>query len=162
MSARERRLTETFSALASITWRLELSLRKDADRFPVTPQTAASKEPDLVTSLDAFLQRFTQTLDHLLRKLFPRLEAAISGSDELLPIGTLLENLHRAGVIETVQVWRELIEVRNRLTHEYALDPVGRAEALNEAWTRTPLLLAQVSRARGYAERHGLLGEFGP
>ena len=161
VSARDDRLRQTFDALAAIGTRLALPVRDDANWFPVTSEGAASNEPDMMKAIDAFLQRFTQALDHVLRKLFPRLQAAISGDDELLPVRELFENLHRAGVIETVSEWRELLEVRNRLTHEYAMDAIERAATLNDAWSRAPALLTQIERARLYAEHHKLIEGFG-
>ena len=158
MTDRRTRLAETYEALAAIGWRLSLSQREDAAYFPVDAASASSRDPATVRVLDAFLQRYNQTLDHVLRKLFPRLNAAIIGDDDLLPIREVLESLDRAGVIDSVSAWLELIEVRNRLTHEYALDPVSRAAALNDAWSRTPCLLAQIARARTYGEHHHLIG----
>ena len=157
MSLEHRRLIETFDAVTAISRRLSSSITGDAQYFPVTPERAAAGDADAEKAFDAFLQRFNQMLDHMLRKLFPRLQAVISADDELLPVLQLIETLHRANVIDDVGAWKELIEVRNRLTHEYALDPAERATALNDAWTRAPLLLAQLQRARSYAERHGLL-----
>ena len=160
MNTRERRLAETFDALAPIARRLTSSLDDDSRYFPVTIDYAASNDAEALRALDAFLQRFNQLLDHLLRKLFPRLEALISADDDLLPVRQLFENLHRAAVIDNIDVWRELIEVRNRLTHDYALDPLERADAMNDAWMRAPVLLAQIDRARAYVERHGLLASY--
>lgn len=157
MTARSTRLRETFDALEAIGWRLQLSLTEDGRYFPITPHSASSRDPDTVRALDAFLQRFNQALDHVLRKLFPRLQAAISADDELLPVTALFEALHRAGVIESVEEWRELIEVRNRLTHDYALDAVERADVLNDAWSRAPALLEQLGRAESYVRRHELI-----
>lgn len=157
MSGREDHLGETFAALASISLRLSMSLGQDGAFFPVTAASVQSRDGDVLRVLDAFLQRFQQALDQILRKLFPRLQAAVTLSDELLPVRELLENLHRAGVIASIDTWRELIEVRNRLTHDYALDPEERAAVLNEAWARVPDVLAQVDRARSYALRHKLI-----
>ena len=157
MSTREVRLRETFDALTAIGRRLTQSLEEDCGCFPVTPERAESDDPGITKTLDAFLQRFNQTLDHVLRKLFPRLQAAISGSDELLPVRELFENLHRAGIIEDIDAWRELLEVRDRLTHDYALDPLERAATLNDAWMRASALLAQIDRAHGYALQHKLI-----
>jgi hypothetical protein len=157
VSARAERLRETFDALEAIGRRLSLSIDEDAGLFPVASGDAASHDIHALRALDAFLHRFTQLLDHLLRKLFPRLQAAISDDDELLPVRALLENLHRAGIVEDPTGWLELIEVRNRLTHEYAMSPDERATALNDAWSRAPALLAQIEDARRYARRHDLL-----
>lgn len=157
MSGRQDRLRETLEALTNIGRRLAVSLRDDALIFPLTAADAASNDDAVAKSLDAFLQRFTQVLDHILRKLFPRVQAAITSSDDLLTMRELLDALHRAGVIGDVQDWLELIEVRNRLTHEYALDPQERAAALNDAWRRAPALLEQIERARVFVSERRLL-----
>jgi hypothetical protein len=157
VSTQEQRLVATFDALASIGRRLTSSLQNDDRYFPVTVDSFASDDVEMMKALDAFLQRFNQMLDHILRKLFPRLQAVLSVDDELLPVRELFEKLHRAGIIADVVAWRELIEVRNRLTHDYALEPLERAAALNDAWTRAPALLEQIDRARAYVVRHAIL-----
>lgn len=151
MSDRGERLSETIAALTAIGRRLTSSLREEAALFPLSSADAASEDIALMKSLDAFLQRFNQALDQVLRKLFPRVQAAITSSDELLTMRELLDSLHRIGLIQEVQDWLEMIEVRNRLTHEYALDAEERAAALNDAWSRAPALIEQIERTRDFA-----------
>jgi hypothetical protein len=99
VSARDDRLRQTFDALAAIGTRLSLSLRDDANCFPVTSESVSSNEPDMTRALDVFLQRFDQALDHVLRKLFPRLQATITCDDEFLPVRELFENLECAATL---------------------------------------------------------------
>lgn len=157
MTGREDRLRQTLDALAAIGRRLASSLADDVLMFPISAADAASDDTNVAKSLDAFLQRFAQTLDHIWRKLFPRMQAAIAGSNDLLTMRELLDTLHRATVIADVRTWLELIEVRNRLTHEYALDPTERAAAINDAWSRAPVLLEQVAHARRFAVTRKLI-----
>ena len=153
----ETRLRQAFVALQSIQSRLALSLADDARWFPVTPQGLEGEDHDAVRARDAFLQRFGQATDHVLRKLFPRLQAAITGSTELLTIRELLEALHRAELIDAPQTWMEVLELRNSLIHEYALRREELADALNDAWRRAPVIMRQIDAARAFADRRGLL-----
>ena len=157
MSTGDRKLKVAFQALKSILERLSLSLDEDATFFPVTAASVKTRKNDEAKTRDAFLQRFQQAADHLLRKLFPRLQAAISGNLDILPIGELLQELDRAGLIEDAGTWKQILELRNRLTHDYALDAEESAESLNEAWRRAPYLIRHYHSALAYAERHSLI-----
>lgn len=157
MSTIGDRLAVAFVALGRIGARLRASLERDAAAFPVTPSTVRRVDADAATARDAFLQRFQQTSDHLLRKLLPRSLAAIDGSAEFRPMRDMLDALERAGAIDSPDPWLTLIELRNRLIHEYALSDQELAADLNDAWVMAPWLLDQIARMRDYALAHNLL-----
>lgn len=155
MTARAARLTDVFAALKTMQERLEWSLHDDAHLFPV----AASSVRDRRTaeSLDAFLKRFEQTTDHILRRLFPALVAAAEIEYLVRPLLDVLDQLHRLGVIDDPATWVRMIDLRNRLVHDYALDAALLAGELNAAWGAAPMLIVQIATARRYAEQHELL-----
>lgn len=153
------RLRQALDALQPIERRLSFSLSDDRRFFPVSASDLKSDDHEAIKARDAFLQRFGQATDHVLRKLFRRMQAAITGSLELLTVRELFNALHRVGLVESPQVWMEFIELRNRLIHDYALDPDELATALNDAWYRAPILLQQIESARAFARSRGLLGD---
>lgn len=155
MSALGDRLAVALIALERIGARLALSLSADGGAFPVTPTTVRSDIYAL--ERDAFLQRFQQASDHMLRKLFPRTQAAITGSADFQPMRDSLEALHRARIIDDPEPWMVLLELRNRLTHEYTLSDAELAQDINAAWDLSPMILAQIDRIRAYALQHDLL-----
>lgn len=151
------RLALALIALDRIGGRLSLSLESGSGTFPVSAATVRDDRGQHGLVRDAFLQRFQQAADHLLRKLFPRVQAAIEGVADLQPIRDTLELLHRADVVDDIAPWLTLIELRNRLTHDYALSDAELAEDLNAAWHMAPVILAQIQRVRTYALAHNLL-----
>lgn len=157
MSVLGDRLAVALIALERIGARLALSLSADSGAFPVSAATVRSPDDTFALERDAFLQRFQQTSDHVLRKLFPRVLASITKSADFLPMQDTLDALHRASIIDDVGPWLALLELRNRLTHEYALNEIELAQDINAAWDMIPLLLAQIDRIRTYTIQHDLL-----
>lgn len=159
MTSLAERLALTLGALPPMEARLRLSLEDDARWFPVTVEALGDGDVGGLRARDAFLQRFQQTGDHLLRKLFPRLLAAIEASAEPLPFVDMLERLHRFGLLDDPVDWGTLSELRNRLVHDYALEQGELAQDLNLAWAMSPVILAQIARIRTYAIDHHLVSE---
>lgn len=155
MIERAARLNDVFDALDMMVERLEWSIQDDGHLFPV--DAAQLRDRQIATSLDAFLKRFEQTCDHVLRKLFPALVAAVELEYVVRPLRDVLDALHRFGVIDDPATWIQMIDLRNRLVHEYALDVATLAAELSVAWTCAPALITQIERAQHFAERHDLL-----
>jgi hypothetical protein len=153
------RLRLALEAMEGMEVRLNLSLTEDAAMFPVTATTLESPGSEMIKTLDAFLKRFEQITDHLLRKLFPLTIAAADASREVLPFRDVLDRLHRFSLIDEPAMWVSLNELRNRLVHDYALDNEELAADLSAAWQLSPMLLQQVSTLRQYASEHGLLAQ---
>lgn len=159
MTGAADRLRRAIDASRAIGRRLELSIVEDGRWFPVGPEDLAGVDHDAIRARDAFLQRFGQATDHVLRKLFPRLQAEVTGAFEVLTVRELLEALHRIGVVDAPRTWMEFLEVRNRLIHDYALDPQELADSLNDAWRRAPILVRQIEAVAAFARDHRLLGD---
>ena len=159
MNGQATRLRLALEAMEGMEVRLNLSLAEDAAMFPVTAITLANPSSELIKTLDAFLKRFEQTADHLLRKLFPLTIAAADASREVLPFRDILDRLHRFSLIDDPATWVSLNDLRNRLVHDYALDNEELAAYLSAAWHLSPMLLEQVSTLRQYASEHGLLAQ---
>lgn len=159
MSEVANRLRLALEAMEGMEARLNLSLTEDADLFPITAAMLAAPSSGLMKALDAFLKRFEQSLDHLLRKTFPLMIAAADARRESLPFRDVLDRLHRFSLIDDPATWVSLNELRNRLVHDYALDRDELATDLSAAWEASSMILQQVSLLRQYADEHGLLAE---
>ena len=136
MTVRAARLVDVFEALDMMSERLGWSLRDDTALFPVDP--AMLRDRATAQALDAFLKRFEQTCDHILRKLFPALVASVEIEYLVRPFLDVLDRLHRFGVIDDPATWIRMIELRNRLVHDYALDANTLAEELTGHGCRLP------------------------
>ncbi|MDP2815352.1 MAG: hypothetical protein Q8O19_01570, partial [Rectinemataceae bacterium] len=101
----------------------DLLLRKniyDTDIF-------LSLEPAQRAILDAYLKRFSSIQDMLGAKIFPLL-LAISGIGAQR-MSDVLENVEKEGIIDSLDSWIELLEIRNDLEHEY---PDSLSDALKD------------------------------
>jgi len=93
---------------------------------------------DLAERTDAFVARFGRLQDTLADKLLPVLLEWLAE-----PVGPAIDNLNRAerlGWIQSVDIWLELLRLRNRMVHEYVRDAVELASALMAAHAAVPLL----------------------
>ena len=143
-------LAITMQALDRIIARLSLTLMHDTHYFPIAAKAIASENSDVLRVRDAFLQRFEQTADHILRKLHPRLLSAIDAEIVAIPFFDILDRLHRLDIIDNPIEWVDLNRLRNRLVHEYSLTPTELSADLNAAWAAAPMLIKHVNRVRLY------------
>ncbi len=77
--------------------------------------------------LDAYLKRFASLQDFLGAKIFPLL-LEVAGI-HTKKMSEILSHIEREGVIDTLENWVELREVRNELEHDY---PEELEEALSD------------------------------
>lgn len=154
--ARVLRLGETFDALAGPLARLRRSLRDDAHALPDPERPEQTDEQ--VDAVDAFLQRFQQTADLTLRKLFPRLLAVLEASDTKRAFASVLDRLDGYEVIDDVAWWTELNSIRNRLIHEYAMEPTARAIELARSWSAAGELVRRLDVLRDRTDLSGSRG----
>ena len=77
--------------------------------------------------LDAYLKRFASLQDFLGAKIFPLL-LEVAGI-HTKKMSEILSHIEREGVIDTLESWVELRDVRNELEHDY---PEELEEALND------------------------------
>ncbi len=145
------RVEQILKMLSGPMRRLRLSLESDSQLFPLQP--SRFDDDAVLLAIDAFLQRFQQVVDLTLRKLFPKLLAALELREERVALRPVLDRLEREGLIESADWWSELNELRNRLVHEYAMSPEQRAIELNTAWRYAPELVEQLAAIRQHLEQ---------
>lgn len=131
MNTRQVRLGETLEALGGPLARLDRSLREDGEAIA---KAEGDKSGHDLLATDAFLQRFQQLTDLTLRKLFPRLLAALEESDVRHPFGAMLDRLDGYEILADVPWWLALNDLRNRLIHDYAMSVDERVEEMARAW----------------------------
>lgn len=142
MTPRDR-VDRALAMIAGPLARLRESVEDDGHLFPLS---ANSFDRQSRKAVDAYLQRFQQVYDILARKLMPAMHALLVADARQRSFRDTLDAFERLALIDSADHWEELNELRNRLIHEYALDDVTRANELNEAFARTPLIEATVER----------------
>ena len=107
-----------------------------------TTQRAATLRDDamLAERLDAFIARFARLQDTAGYKLLPALLNRLGE-----PVASVIDNLDRAARLgllsQTSETWIAARPLRNRMVHEYILNPALLAEAVNQAHEAVPMLV---------------------
>jgi hypothetical protein len=105
--------------------------------------------PELGERLEAFVSRFGRMQDTIADKLLPRWLLAVAETP-----GSLIEVLNRAerlGVVESTERWLQARKLRNRLIHEYMVDPTAFAADLHLAREFTDMLMKTYERVCEFA-----------
>ncbi len=103
-------------------------------------------------AFEALTSRFARVSDILLQKFFRALDVV-----ELSSGGTLLDVLLRAekrGLVESADDFLEIRELRNEISHEYAMDDLR--ELFWDVLDKTPDLMEAVTVSMTYADKRYL------
>jgi len=122
-----------------------LVLAEAASRLPATFSAAdmALIDSELRRSLDQAAYRFMKLQDSLGEKVLPGvLSLTLDPLPPEAPFAEKLQRLERLGVLESVDTWRLLREVRNALAHDYPENPALQAAALSRLLEGVADLLA--------------------
>lgn len=104
------------------------------------------QKPDCAERLEAFVSRFGRMQDTMADKLLPRWLLALAEVT-----GSQIETLNRAerlGVLSSTERWLEARNLRNRLVHEYMIDPTKFVEDLCLAKEYSLMLMETFNRVR--------------
>nr|VFJ69227.1 MAG: hypothetical protein BECKFW1821C_GA0114237_101820 [Candidatus Kentron sp. FW] len=99
---------------------------------------------------EALVGRFARLSDILVQKFFRLLDTL-----DLEPTGTARDRINQAekkGIIENADDFIRMRLLRNRITHEYALEAIS--DIYKDVMMFTPVLLQAALRARKYAQRY--------
>ena len=124
-------LQQNWSETVRAIKRLEASLTRLQDSFPLTEAALLVENETLFEKLDAFRLRFATLQDYLGNKLFRNLLRA--EDEEGLNMADTLSRMEKRGILDSVELWRKMREVRNTFPHHYPQSEAQRAEALNMA-----------------------------
>lgn len=136
--------------LAGVEARLRRSLVNDIAAirtFAVSP-VATDENEDEARAVDAFIQRFEQVFEVVLRRLFPATLRLVSTGDRSDGFLEMLNRLERLGFVVDPESWVRRKELRDRLVHEYPDDPVERSTDLTAALAAAAEVLAELTRFR--------------
>ena len=101
-------------------------------------------------AFETLTSRFSRTSDMILQKLFRNIDKL-----EIEEGGTLLDALNRAEkrrIIESVDKFREIRELRNEIAHEYALDDL--TQLFRSVVNYTPELFQIIQNISNYCQRY--------
>lgn len=123
--------------------------------LPMNRSQYESLSEEQVRCVDQFLFRFAKAQDSIGAKLFRYLLTLMEEDSESLPMRDVLDKMERYGVIESVEEWAYMRELRNEISHEYLAE--GELEALNELFGKAETLQGIYAKVKekleGYLKR---------
>ena len=144
------RLRSSLRKLAGVEVRLRRSLSEDAaaiDRFAATFMGGQALSSD-ERAADAFLQRFEQMFEILLRRVFPATVRVVDVAESGEGLLNILNRLEGLRYIDNAHVWVLRKELRDRLIHEYPDEPAERAADLRAAIDGGRAMLGELEQFR--------------
>lgn len=121
--------------------------------FTLEQVTRLESDPDLAERVEAFVGRFGRLQDTLGDKLLPLLLTAL-GEKPTAAIDNL-ERAERLGLIESVDEWMTIRNLRNQMVHEYVEDPLILSSALQTGHTFVPTLITTANKMLTEISRRG-------
>ncbi len=134
-------LTEVIKIADIHAERVIYATDKLAHLFPLTESTIINISEHHLLLLELLIGRFSKLQDFIRAKLIDAfLEAKEEEARSITMIDKLnkLEKLH---ILDDANIWRQMREVRNYLSHEYPDHPEIQVKYLNEMFNLIPALL---------------------
>jgi hypothetical protein len=145
-------LSANFAAAGKTMARLQHSLRAAATLLPADAARVTALTDIEMERLDALLKRYEQAVDALQNGLFKGI-AALSGEDvAALSRRDVADVMERLGALPDAARWTEAVLLRNRLAHDYPMQPERQAARLNAVLERGAWLLQVFDQVGRYLE----------
>lgn len=121
--------------------RIEKSYAKVKDIFPLSAQRYEKLSDDEIEAIDQYLFRFAKLQDALGMRLFKIIVSEYVDTINELTFLDILNHLEKIGILEDVNVWKRLRDIRNDISHQYDDEPQEMAQALNNIFAYKDELL---------------------
>jgi len=132
--------------------RLRLAMSKLDPLIPLSEDFITNVVEENLFALELFSSRFAKLHDLMGVKVFA---AVLEWSQEPGSYPSFLDKLHvleKVGAISNAQLWSELRQMRNALSHEYPDDPGQMAKYFNRAYELSGYLLQCHEQIKTYVQ----------
>lgn len=99
--------------------RLTYARGKISPLIPLNPEIYENIEEDKISYFDQLIYRFTKLQDTLGDPLFPAILKCLEENPEQMSMLDILNRLEKLSIINSVEEWVRLRNLRNEFTHEY-------------------------------------------
>ncbi|MBC8321344.1 MAG: hypothetical protein H8E34_11525 [Bacteroidetes bacterium] len=100
--------------------------------FPLNVESYRELSGEQISYTDQLIYRFSKLQDTIGNKLFPIILEGLQEDIENLPFIDLLSKIEKLGLIDTINQWLILREIRNIVTHEYPFQIDQLIDGLNQ------------------------------
>ena len=150
-------LADTARAATHLSGQLGRLNESGAIPFPLSAEMLSKWGDAEQQRLYAYLYLFEQLQELVTRRMLRGI-LALEAEDVIAMSARDVANMsEKLGVIESADVWKSLLDIRNLLAHDYPMDLEAQAARANKAWTAVPDLQGQTRSTIAYIEREGLL-----
>ena len=132
--------------------RIEKSYAKVKDIFPLSAQRYEKLSDNEIEAIDQYLFRFAKLQDTLGIRLFKMIVSEYVDNVNELTFLDILNHLEKIDILEDVNVWKRLRDIRNDISHQYDDEPQEMAEALNNIFAYKDELLEIFEKIVGKVE----------
>jgi hypothetical protein len=132
--------------------RLNVAFQKIKKYYPFNENKFPLENYEDLAFLDMFTGRFAKLQDYMGEKLFPEVLIIFGNTNQTLSYIDILNNLEKNGILESVKKWRELRELRNKISHEYPSSYKEQCETLNKIVDDFPYLEEVINKIKAEIE----------
>ncbi len=125
--------------------------------FPVDPDNMKNLTPDQISLTDQLIYRFSQLQDTIGNKLFPLIIEGLGEDVRNKPFIDILNRLEKLTIIDSVDKWLSLREIRNIVTHEYPDNEEEIADGLNQLSREAYYLSSLLDKLTEYIKSRKIL-----
>lgn len=133
--------------------RINFALRKLNKTFPLQENEIVDIDENDIPLFELLVSRFAKLQDFIGRKIIDKYLQTQGEYSEKHTMLDKLNLLEKFGIIESVQEWQKMREVRNHLTDEYPDHPELTAKYLNQLYDLTPKFILIFERIKKYAPK---------
>lgn len=130
--------------------RLEVSLIQIKKFMPFYKDALQRAPEEEVATIDTFILRFGRLQDNIGNKLFRNLLEL--EQEKFVTMYDILNKIEKIGIVDNINTWSEIREIRNIIIHEYDIDFEKAAKNLNNVVTYAPELLQVITKIEKYVK----------
>lgn len=125
--------------------KIQFALNELKGIFPINENKIETLNRDELLLTELLVHRFGKLQDligaKIIRAFFEESEKEAEEMVDKLTMTDKLNQLERLEIINSVEIWKDMRDIRNYLTHEYPEEPGKTADNLNALYTLAPKLL---------------------
>lgn len=140
MNSDLERLKKIFYECQKHIQRIDSSSMKMAAFMPLSQSRYDALNEDEIEHIDQFLFRFLKLQNAIGQKLFKTILFVLKEDIENKPFIDILNRLDKLELIQDIDAWMELRNIRNSLAHEYEDDSEEISRIINKIYEKREML----------------------
>ena len=146
------KLNSVFKECESHVQKLNSACKKLEKVFPLVLDIFGDLEENTVVLIDQLIYRFTKLQDAIGHRLFPVIFTVLESDSDPRPFIDILNYLEKIKIIESVEEWQMLRNLRNNLAHDYPESIKQTVDTLNILYTKWRILEDMYHSSENYLQ----------